>query len=233
MVNLLPWQVITASIFVLFGLFFTVSPSFAKAPLNEGQQIIRYDVYAAGVHALQSDLTLDLQGKERYSATLKAKTYGLLGKLAPWEGTFESYGWQAALYKPKLHQSSSTWRSEKEIKKYSYRKDGSFESFTVQDHGKKESVRKVDDTLTQGTSDVLTATLNTMRHITKTGKCDGETDVFDGKRRFKLIFVQTNEVELEASRWNVYSGPAVECTAEVKPIAGCLLYTSPSPRDRG
>lgn len=196
-------------------------PSFAQTEqLKKGQQRVQYDVYAGGIHALQSNLNVDTQGKKRYSLALTAKTYGLLGKMAPWHGKFESHGWQGKKYMPERHQSTAVWRGEEEIKKYSYGKDGSFKSYSIKDDENDGSPRKVDDELTQGTSDALTATLNTMRAIAETGKCEGTTEVFDGKRRFKLIFKEKKQVELEASRWNVYSGPAVECSAEVQPMMG-------------
>lgn len=213
------WQVITVSFLLLLSLLL-VLPAFAKTPMNKGQQSVRYDVYAGGIHALQADLNINAQGAERYDLSLNAKTYGLLAKMAPWQGTFESRGWQGKDYKPEVHQSTATWRGEKEIKKYSYNKDGGFKSYSVKKAGEKEVVRSVDSKLTQGTSDVLTATLNTMRAIAKTGECSGSTEVFDGKRRFHLMFKQKNNVQLKASRWNAYTGPAVECTVEVKPIAG-------------
>ncbi len=210
---------ITASV-LFVAAFLLALPSFAQSPLHQGQQQVQYDVYAGGIHALQANLNVDMKGSERYSLSLTAKTHGLLAKLAPWQGKFESHGWQQTIHKPELHQSTTTWRDSKEIKKYSYNKDGSFKSYSVKDGGKAESFRKVDAKLTQGTSDVLTATLNTMQVIAKTDKCEGTTDVFDGKRRFKLVFKEKKQVELERSRWNAYSGPAVECSAEVQPIAG-------------
>lgn len=194
--------------------------SYAKEPLKKGQQLVQYDVYAGGIHALKSNLDVNVKGNKRYSLALTAKTYGLLGKLAPWEGKFESYGWKDKTFKPELHQSTAIWREEKEIKKYSYNKDGSFKSYSIKDDENDGSSKQVDDKLTQGTSDVLTATLNTMQAITKTGKCEGATEVFDGKRRFKMIFKEKKQVELEATRWNLYSGPAIECSVEVQPIAG-------------
>lgn len=194
----------------------------AAKPMETHPQTIQYDVYAGGIHALKSDLNIKLDRKnERYDLSLTAKTYGLLGKMAPWKGTFETVGWKKGNgYNPEQHKATTTWRGEDEIKAYSYNKDGSFKSYAVTDDKNKGQPRKVDSKLTQGTSDVLTATLSVMQNIAATGKCTGSTDVFDGKRRFKLIFKEKGKVNLTSSRWNVYEGEAVECTAEVKPVAG-------------
>ncbi len=199
-------------------LFFSQSSQAAEAKTN--QQKIQYDVYAGGIHALQANLDIDFSKKKRYSLSLDAKTYGLLGRLAPWEGKFESHGWAGKVNRPQLHQSTATWRDEKEIKKYKYNKNGSFKAYSIKDDSNDGSPKKVDKELTDGTSDALSATLNTMQGIAAGNNCEGETDVFDGKRRYVLIFKHKKDVVLKSSRWNVYSGPAMECSVEIKPGAG-------------
>lgn len=217
MPKLLNWLAIFISLLVLTQ----VSPSAAQTPdVKPNQQRMQYDVYAGGIHALQAKLDMDLSKEERFDVSLWAQTYGLLGKLAPWSGTFESHGWKGEINKPEIHKSTAIWRGEKEIKQYSYAKDGKFLEYRITDDENDGSVREVDDELTQNTSDVLTATLNTMQAIAGGSECEGETEIFDGKRRYKLIFKQKKDVVLEASRYNVYAGPAVECSAEVEPVAG-------------
>lgn len=208
---------------VVLGACLFASPVHAQeaAQATKSKQHIQYDVYAGGIHALKSNLNIVLTDKERYDVDLTAKTYGLLGKMAPWEGKFESHGWSTkAGMKPEVHQATTTWRGDEEIKKYSYNKDGSFKSYVITDDENDGKVKKVAAELTQNTSDVLTATLNVMQSMATNSKCEGSEEVFDGKRRFKMIFKEKKAVKLEDSRWNAYAGDAVECTVEVKPVAG-------------
>lgn len=193
-----------------------IVPAFAE----EKKQSIQYDVFAGGIHALQANLDINFSQKNRYSATLIAQTYGLLGKLAPWSGTFESHGWSGAVNLPETHQSTAIWRGSEETKTYRYNKDTSFAGIDIIDDGKKKKIKEVDSKLTNGTTDILTSTLNTMQMVAAENECDGTDEIFDGKRRYKLHFKQKDEVILETSRWNAYSGPAVRCTVEVEPIAG-------------
>ena len=93
-------------------------------------------------------------------------------------------------------------------------------AYSIKDDSNDGSPRDVDDELTQGTSDVLSATLHIMQSVAADGKCSGTSEVFDGKRRYKLVFNHKKEVQLEKSLWNLYEGPAIECTAEVQPVAG-------------
>ena len=197
-----------------------LSVSALAQSVTEGKQVAQYDVYAGGVHALKANLAIDQSAQDKYSLSLQAKTYGLLGKMAPWEGRFETNGWRDKIDMPQKHTAATTWRKSKEVKTYSYNQDGSFGAYTVQDKSNEGKPKKVDPKLTEKTTDVLTATLNTMKTIAETGECSGEKDVFDGKRRYTLVFKQQKKVYLDSSRWNVYKGLAIECTAEVKPVAG-------------
>jgi len=140
-----------------------------------------------------------------------------------WKGTFETEGWRnpkTGEARPEIHKSVAYNKDEQEVKEYRYGRDGSFKSYKVKDPENDGSVREVDPELTEGTTDALTATLAVLERIAEGGKCEGSKDVFDGKRRYALIFTETGRVTLEKTRYNVYSGPAAECIVEVKPVAG-------------
>lgn len=208
------------------------SVSYAEDKTNKNQknvdvpsyhlQKMNYDVYAGGIHAVRADLALDFTEKGRYSMKFAAETRGLLGSLAPWSGTFESSGWMGAPGTEivETHESQAMWRDEHEVKTYKYDKKDGFQNLTTLYEGKKPKKETPDAELTKGTTDALTATLLVMEHVSDGNQCEGEAEVFDGKRRYKLIFNHTRFVQLKKTRYNAYDGPAVECTAEVVPIAG-------------
>jgi len=193
------------------------SPAFA-----EQKQRMRYDVYAGGIHAVEADLDVDLAAKDRYMLRLGAHTRGFLAKLAPWKGVFETKGWydpKKDLPQPQIHYSDTTWKDENELTEFVYNKDGSFKEYRVTNE-KEKGPKPPEPELSDNTTDVLSATLKVMNHIAAGGKCEGTDEIFDGSRRYHLVFNNSKAVELEASRYNVYQGPATECTVEVKPIAG-------------
>jgi hypothetical protein len=190
---------------------------------SSGLQKMEYDVYAGGFHVVKADLTIDLAKKDRYYLNLGARTRGLLAKLAPWNGIFETGGWydpkkQSA--KPQEHKSVADWRGEVDTDIYRYGKDGSFKEYRVKEHGKSEEVKNPDPALTKNTIDVLTATLAAMQSVSKKGFCASEDEIFDGKRRYKIMFKDVRQEVLEKNRYNVYAGPATECIVEVKQLAG-------------
>ncbi len=181
-----------------------------------------YEVYAGGIHAVQAELNIDYSGNDRYEVNLAAKTRGFLAKLAPWHGTFESKGWinNDGGLQPELHKSTATWRDEPEVKEYNYSRSGNFESLVITEHDKAPEKPELEDALTQGTIDALTATLLVMEKAGEGHKCEGTSEVFDGKRRFEMIFVPQKQELLHPTRYNVYEGNTQLCTVEVKPLAG-------------
>lgn len=185
-----------------------------------------YAVYAGGMHVVEAVFDLDFSEKGRYDVKMASHTRGFLGSLVPWSGTFESNGWVRADkeknkdFRPQLHKSTAIWRGEEEIKEYKYKKDGSFEGLFVTDHDKPTFKKDVEKELTDNSTDVLSATLTAMELAAMGKGCASKSEVFDGKRRFEMVFTQKRKKTLEASRYNVYSGEADECVVEVVPVAG-------------
>ncbi len=204
------------------GLTVPAEGAAARAPVPSDLQAMTYEVYAGGINAVTAQLDIRDNPKDKYSMELDAQTKGFLGKLVPWSGTFETNGkhLKDGDYRPALHKSTAKWKDEADIKEYVYGADGSFVRLHSIEAGVDVTPKKIDGELTQGTIDALTATMRVMKTISKNGKCEGESDVFDGDRRFKLVFAHEAEDQLAATDYNVYSGPAARCRVEVVPVAG-------------
>lgn len=185
-------------------------------------QEMKYDVYAGGIHGVRGNMVLDFSKKDRYSLIFSAETRGFLGTLVPWSGSFASEGWafRDGRRVPEKHESVSVWRNESETKTYSYKKDGVFDNLTTTYTHKKPRKKIPKAELTEGTIDALTATILVMEHISDGGDCEGTEKVFDGKRKFDLVFRHQGFVMLKKNRYNAYTGPAIECVVEVKPVTG-------------
>ncbi|MBX2835130.1 MAG: DUF3108 domain-containing protein, partial [Micavibrio sp.] len=182
-----------------------------------------YEVYAGGIHAVEAELHINSDKKaKRYNIVLNAITAGFLKKFVPWTGTFESKGWikKDDKFRPELHQSTTGWKEDIEISTYKYNKDGTFKSLHITDNHSENEIRKTTKELTDHTTDVLSATLQILNDYKENGKCEGEADVFDGKRRFKQSFKPTGTKNLDESRYSIAEGASAECVVEVTPIAG-------------
>lgn len=205
---------------ILFLFFFSVFCFSAQAA--ERKQILTYEVYGGGFNAVLAKLNMEEASSDRYRTKLYAKTKGFLGSMFPWYGTFETNGWHINNKKrqPETHIVSSTWRGETEIKEYAYNKSGEFKALRITEEGKDKSPDSIDMALTKDTIDALTATLNVMEFVSKGQKCEGESLIFDGKRRFKLLFKDKGKKHLEASKYNIFEGEATECVVEIEPKGG-------------
>lgn len=208
---------------VLWGVPPSVAESIPADVRDADHQKAVYEVYAGGLHAVQAHLDMAVgPSGGRYDIMLEAGTRGFLGKLVPWSGSFQSQGWvlEDGFYRPEVHKSAATWREETETKEYKYSKDQKFKGLYVTEHNQSTVKKDVDDALTHGTTDILAATLEVMHQIAGGHPCAGSSDVFDGKRRFRMIFTPQGEENLKPSRYNVYEGPASVCTVEVSPVSG-------------
>ncbi len=192
------------------------------ARLDSHIQTMTYEVYAGGINAVQAKMDVSYAEKEHYSLEFFAETQGFLGKLVPWSGKFETHGWRLndGSERPERHKSTAVWKEEKDIKEYNYGRDGSFKGLNEMEAGEEKPPKQLDDALVQGTTDALTAMLQVMKSVAVGGECKGSEEVFDGKRRFTLVFRHVANDELTASRYNVYEGAAARCEVEVVPITG-------------
>jgi len=133
-------------------------------------QIMQYDVYAGGIHAVKAQMEVTYQSNDRYDMKIGAATIGFLEKLVPWRGTFETHGWRGKeMDQPEIHRSVATWRGDEDLTEYHYGKDGTLNKLTIVEASEDKSP-KIDPELVKGTTDVLTGMLEVMQHIQKDGK---------------------------------------------------------------
>lgn len=208
----------------LLGSFAVFGPAYAQenaAPPAKLQKM-KFQVYTSGVNAVTAEMQIDLSQKNYYRMIFGAATQGFLGSMVPWQGTFESKGWvlQGGKHQPEMHESIAQWKQEREVKTYRYAKDGKFVDLETSYTTKKPKKEIPPVELTDDTTDVLSATLVMMKELTQGKECNGYSEIYDGKRRYGMEFQHQRYVMIKPTRYNVYSGPAVECTVEVKPRGG-------------
>ena len=176
-----------------------------------------YEVYGGGINAVSAEMEVSYTAPDLYHIDFSAFTKGLLGRLAPWRGTFATDGWQDknGSGQPQLHRSVAIWRGEEDVKEYRYNRKGDFLSYKAIENNVTED-KTPDPALTQGTMDVMTATLDALRRIGRGEGCAGEAEIFDGSRRYTLMFRDEADEDLKASRYNIYEGPSRRCVAEIE-----------------
>ena len=215
-----PWRGYTRkALYVMACAAFTLC---APASASAAKQTYTYKVYAGGVDAVRAHLTIDETPDDTFKIKLEAYTRGFLAKLAPWKGSFASTSrMESGVMMPQNHTTVGTWRDEVETKEYRYGADGQFKDLIITEHEKAPQTKTPSAALTKDTTDMLSATLDMLTHFAQNGNsCNKTANIFDGKRRFKLMFTDKERVTLQANKYNKYDGAATMCTVEISPDGG-------------
>ncbi len=207
-------------IFILTACFMIAfMGSVSAKSLNDENISLKYNVYAGGLHALKASLDMSLTAK-KYDIEVDAKTNGFIGKVFPWAGHFETVGTTDKKdLIPETHTSTSSWKKKAKEKELEY-KDGVFKAKHEIKNGKKTTNNKIKNELTIDTVDMLTGAVQLLQNAENQSTCNGSVPVFDGKRRFNLIFKEAGSSTIRKSKYSAFSGTALKCTVEIEPVLG-------------
>ena len=73
------------------------------------------------------------------------------------------------------------------------------------------------------TVDGLTAIVSLIQQVTTTGRCEGRTMVYDGRRLTEVTVITAGTDMLPATSRSRYAGPAMRCTITSRMVAGFLV----------
>ena len=74
-----------------------------------------------------------------------------------------------------------------------------------------------------GTIDSLSAMAQLMRQVNATGRCEGRSRTYDGRRLAELAAQTVGEEVLEPTRRSSFAGPALRCEFEGRQLGGFML----------
>ncbi|MDH3912686.1 MAG: DUF3108 domain-containing protein [Rhodospirillales bacterium] len=181
---------------------------------------LEYKAYFGGMHALSFQARVGL-GEADYRAQVRLGSDGLLAKLVDFSLDAEAAGVAGAgSLQPRRFNVSSQWRENTErLVEITYAEQGAA-SLRVEPPAEEDDRDEVPAALRRDTLDPISAVLNHVRRLARSGSCKGEVAVFDGRRRYDVITHDLGETVLEASDVAPYGGPAVRCGVTFRPIAG-------------
>ncbi|GEM_PF-781855 len=190
----------------------------ALPPLNITAQ---YSVFASGFRALHAAADMR-RNDETYNTRITIRTDGLLKKLAPWDGVLYSYGSVRAddLLAPKEHRFDNTWRGSTKTTRQIYDDHGQLTHVETIEKDHPDENKEPEAALTIDTTDILSAAMQALRTADATGTCNSTHAVFDGKRRFDLVFTEKRRETLKKSRYSGFEGNVMRCAVEIVPVAG-------------
>jgi len=187
---------------------------------------LHYDVY----YSLLRLVTIASQARVEqsvYNLSSRMETVGLLGTLFPWTYRSEVHGRISdAELRPDTFHSHSEVRDR--VQQVSLRYDASgplvdevtpFDA-AVLGQGEDYTRDEVSPEMRAGTIDPLTEIASVSQQLARGQGCAGVRSVFDGLRRYDVIYEDLGETELEGSSYDAYEGRARQCRSRIKPIAG-------------
>ncbi len=206
----------------LLGVAFPVMLLALDAAASPRSVELRYDVYTAGVATLA--LKLDLSFADgRYRIVSNMETQGVVGFLFPWRHRGEVDGAVAGDdLRPGLYRTTSAVAGKVRHARLVYRGDGTVAA-TAEPPPQADDREPVSPEMTHGSVDVLTAVLRVTRRMEATGSCSGEVPVFDGLRRYDLVFADAGIDRANAMTVSVVH----RCSASMRRLAGFLKTLSP------
>jgi hypothetical protein len=179
-----------------------------------------YKIYIGGLEALAATVTIASE-TARYDVEITARTAGAIGKLFPWTITIASKGnISGDTLQPVIHQQISNFQGKDRSVFLKYDGHGGFLERTVVPDPHEDARDEVPAEMTRDSLDIVSGVLAGLRAVDRTGHCDGKVPVFDGRRRFDLVYADDGHETLEPSSVAVYGGDALKCRVEVQPVAG-------------
>lgn len=194
--------------FGLFLLFFTLFIPNAHAFSVEHD----FTVLLGPFNASKTQFTYALSPQD-YSVNSKVKTAGVFDTLYPFTANYWTNGKivKNNLETANYHYDSKS-RFSKRRKELIYNDQGMpiFRISAKNDKEKKVVIEQNTDN--KDTTDLQTVFVELARQYNRLKFCDSRMEVFDGKRRFDVIFKDEGKEELIANEYSNFAGSATKCS---------------------
>lgn len=179
-----------------------------------------YNFYSGGFHFITGTFSYDNNG-QHYEALFEAEPHGFLGSLLPWSTDMSVKGSvkKGDDLTPVHFKNMTAWRDKPETVHLEYNKEGRLVKFWEENQKHGTQIKDVKDNYALGPTDILTSILSVLENGADKA-CGKSYPVFDGKRRYDVVLGAPQDTMMKASRYNVYEGPAVQCTMTIKEISG-------------
>jgi hypothetical protein len=201
------------------GLLLTMGMA-QRADADSAPVIAGYEVYAGGFHVLTSVLEIRLDDRH-YNARLAARLAGMPGWFVEWAADVRSDGTiEGGELDPEQYTLDRVRRGESQKTVLDFGREG--EVGVSFDPIRNDSNGLVPPEFLLESLDPLSGLLSVINTVTEGGECDVTIPVFDGRRRYDLVFTDQGMVELNPSRRSGYAGPARRCRMQLEPVVGAF-----------
>ncbi len=182
---------------------------------------MHYAAYAAGLNVLRLDVDFALTPRD-YRVHLAYRTAGTVGFLIRAEqDTVVDGAFAGDRPVPRRFYSSGILRGSPRVTQIDYPKgQPEIRTLTPPNEEERETVPPADQA---GTIDSLSAMARLLRQVNASGRCDGHSRTYDGRRLAELSARTIGPETLEPTGRSSFSGPALRCDFEGRQLAGFKL----------
>ncbi len=179
-----------------------------------------YDVFAGGLHVLTSIFEIRLRDQS-YNARIGAQLAGVPGWFVEWGAEIQSDGTiEGGRLDPEQYVLDRVRRGESQKTTLDFGREGQVDvSF---DPVRNNSNGLVPPELLPESLDPLSGLLTVIHTVTEGGECEATVPVFDGRRRYNLVFTDQGMHEVRPSRHSIFAGQARKCRMQLEPVAGAF-----------
>jgi hypothetical protein len=182
--------------------------------------VLDYKIYIGGLEALSSTVTIGADAAH-YNIGIKAVTAGAIGRMMPWSVNIGSKGnISGDVLQPVEHAQTNNFQGKDRSVVLRYDGHGGFIERKVVPEAQEDQRDEVPADQTRNTLDIVSGLMAGLRAVDRTGSCNSRVPIFDGRRRFDLVYSDDGHETLESSGVAVYAGDALKCTVKVEPLAG-------------
>lgn len=179
-----------------------------------------YKIYIGGLEALNATVTIGADAAH-YDVEIKAVTAGAIGRILPWIIHIGSKGNVAGdVLQPVEHAQVNNFQGKDRSVTLNYDGQGGFIDRKVVPDAQEDQRDAVPAEMTRNTLDIVSGVLAGLRAVDRTGSCASRAPVFDGRRRFDLVYSDDGHETLDSSAVAIFSGETLKCAVKVEPVAG-------------
>lgn len=172
-----------------------------------------FDVFVGKFNASRTSFVYSINDEE-YAVNSEVKTYGTFDVLYPFQAIYSTAGQilKSNELMTRSYKYSSKSRFNRRAKELVYDEDGK-PLYRISSKNDKEKKTVVNQGLnSKGTTDLQTVFAELSLQYHKYRFCDSRMEVFDGKRRFDVVFKDEGQEELKANKYSNIEGKASKCS---------------------
>jgi hypothetical protein len=191
-------------------------PARAQAPVRA-----QYDMYAAGIDVAEVEAGIGI-APATYRMDIAYRTTGFAGFFFRGHQHSSVAGtWRDGFAVPQRFLGRGVWRGDARVTDIAY--EAGRPVIRQLEPPNADEREPVPEALQTGSVDSLTALVDLMRMVARTGRCDMKVRTYDGRRATEVEARTVGEEMLEPSRRSAFSGKALRCDFSGRLLAGFKL----------